>query len=209
MDLIFSGNLYINGIYELHVHQNLLCVKGATLKDIKIVASHPQALSQCHDFIEAKAFVTEEMSNTALAAKFVAEKGDKSYGAIASVETAELYNLDILEKHINNSLENATRFAVLTKTAPNTPDFSSTVLMLSVKHETGSLANAINIIARHGYNMTALRSRPMRKESWQYYFYVEIDGTLQNENGEKMLAELIKVCNILKVVGTFTPNAEI
>jgi prephenate dehydratase len=81
--------------------------------------------------------------------------------------------------------------------------------MFTVKHEAGSLANAVGIIAKYGYNMTALRSRPLKKHSWQYYFYVEIDGAIDTENGEKMLSELSKVCDKLKVAGGFAPHTEI
>ena len=77
------------------------------------------------------------------------------------------------------------------------------------KEEAGSLAKAIEIIGKHGYNMTALRSRPMKKHSWQYYFYVEIDGATDSENGLQMLKELYKVCETLKVAGGFAPRAEI
>ena len=77
MDLIFSGSLFINGIYELEIHQNLLGVKGATVEDIKKVTSHPQALSQCHDYIALRGFDTEEANNTAVAAKAVADMKDK------------------------------------------------------------------------------------------------------------------------------------
>ena len=209
MDLIFSGALHVNGIYELEIHQNLLGVPEATIEDIKKVTSHPQALSQCHDYIKMRGFETEEANNTALAAKAVAKAGDKSFGAIASVETAELYGLKIIEPNVNKSGENTTRFAVLSKVRANSPALSSTVLMLTVKHEAGSLANAISIIGNHGYNMTALRSRPMKKHSWQYYFYIEIDGTVDSENGKKMLAELDTVCDQLKVAGTFAPHTEI
>ena len=81
--------------------------------------------------------------------------------------------------------------------------------MFTVQHAAGSLANAIAIIGQHGYNMTALRSRPMKKHSWQYYFYVEIDGNTDTENGKNMIKELNKVCDQLKVAGTFAPHAEI
>lgn len=209
LDLIFSGTLYINGIYELEIHQNLLGIADATVDDIKKVTSHPQALSQCHDYIEMRGFETEEANNTALAAKTVAELGNKSFGAIASIETAELYGLKVIEPNINKSGENTTRFAVLSKVRANLATLSSTVLMLTVKHEARSLAKAINIIGQHDYNMTALRSRPMKKNSWQYYFYIEIDGTVENENGKKMIEELSKVCDRLKVAGTFAPHTEI
>ncbi|MBR6740831.1 MAG: chorismate mutase [Clostridia bacterium] len=209
LDLIFSGTLHVNGIYELEIHQNLLGVPGATVEDIRRVTSHPQALSQCHDYIEMRGFQTEEANNTALAAKTVAEAGERSYGAIASVETAELYGLKVIEANINKSGENTTRFAVLSRVPANAPALSSTVLMLTVKHEAGSLANAIGIIGKYGYNMTALRSRPMKRHSWQYYFYIEIDGTVDSENGKSMLKELGKVCDRLKVAGSFAPHTEI
>ena len=206
IDLIFSGGLFINGIYELEIHQNLLGLPDASVEDIKKVTSHPQALGQCHDYITLKGFETEEASNTAVAAKMVADTGDKSLGAVASLETAELYGLKVLETNINKSGENTTRFAVLSKVKANLPN---SVLMFTVKNEAGSLANAISIIGKYGYNMTALRSRPLKKHSWQYYFYIEIDGTTETEKGRKMLEELNGVCDKLKVAGSFAPHIEI
>ena len=209
IDLIFSGGLFINGIYELEIHQNLLGVPNATIEDIKKVTSHPQALAQCHDYIKLKGIDTEDASNTAVAAKMVADANDKTLGAIASVETAEIYGLKVLEANINKSGENTTRFAVLSKVQANSSTLSSSVLMFTVKHEAGSLANAISIIGKYGYNMTALRSRPLKKHSWQYYFYIEIDGTIATDNGTKMIDELNMVCDRLKAAGTFAPHAEI
>ena len=156
-----------------------------------------------------KGFKAEDANNTALAARTVAEKKDVSLGAIASAETAELYGLKVIEANINKSGENTTRFAVLSKVKASSPSLTSTVLMFSVRHEAGSLANAIAIIGKYGYNMTALRSRPMKKHSWQYYFYTEIDGRTDTENGINMLEELSKVCDELKVAGTFAPHTEI
>ena len=209
MDLIFSGTLYINGIYELEIHQNLLGIAGAAPEDIKKVISHPQALSQCHDYLAHKNLEAISASNTAIAAKSVAEQADKSLGAIASAETAELYGLKILEANINTSDENTTRFAVLSRVRAQAASLSSTVLMFTVKHEAGSLANAISIIGKHGFNMTALRSRPLKKHSWQYYFYIEIDSTIDTDAGTQMIAELKQVCDRLKVAGTFAPRSEL
>ena len=209
IDLIFSGTLFINGIYELGIHQNLLGVQGATVDDIKKVVSHPQALSQCHDYIAMRGFETEQANNTALAAKTVAEAGDRTMGAIASAETAQIYGLKVIEANINKSGENTTRFAVLSKVRASAPELSSSVLMFTVKHEAGSLAKAISIIGDHGFNMSALRSRPMRKHSWQYYFYVEVEGSIDTENGRKMIEQLVGVCDELKIAGTFAPHSEI
>ena len=209
IDLIFSGSLFINGIYELEIRQNLLGVPGASVDDVKKVISHPQALSQCHDYIELRNLDTEEASNTAIAAKSVAAAKDKSLAAIASAETAEIYGLEILAPAINKSGENITRFAVLSKVPAKSQDLSNSVLMFTVKNEAGSLANAISIIGKYGYNMTALRSRPLKKHSWQYYFYIEIDGLTDTPEGKAMLDELSKVCDKLKVAGTFAPRVEI
>ena len=179
------------------------------METIRKVTSHPQALSQCHDYIKLRGFDAEEASNTAVAAKMVAERQDKTLGAIASVETAEIYGLKVLEANINKSGENTTRFAVLSKVMANSPALGNSVLMFTVKNEAGSLANAISIIGKYGYNMTALRSRPLRKHSWQYYFYIEIDGTINNDTGADMMEELGQVCDQLKVAGTFAAHTEI
>ena len=209
LDLIFSGGLYINGIYELEIHQNLLALPDAKIEDIKKVTSHSQALTQCHDYIKFRKLNTEEASNTAVAAKYVADTNDKSIGAIASAETAEIYGLKVLEANINKSSENTTRFAVLSKVEASSGSMPSSVLMFTVKNEAGSLANAISIIGKYGYNMTALRSRPLKKHSWQYYFYIEIDGSTETKKGAEMIKELSKVCDRLKVAGTFAPHSEI
>lgn len=209
IDLLFTGTLYVNGIYELKICQNLLGVPGSTVADIRRVTSHPQALSQCHDYIALHGFTTEEASNTAIAAKTVAASGDKTLGAIASVETAELYGLQVLDTNIHKSAENTTRFAVLSKVRANTPAYTNSVLMFSVKNEAGTLANAIGIIGKYGYNMTALRSRPLKDHSWQYYFYVELDGSTDTDDGKRMMQELGAVCDKLKLAGTFAPHTEI
>lgn len=206
IDLIFSGDLFINGIYDLEIHQNLLGVPGASIADVKKVISHPQALSQCHDYIKLRNLQTEEANNTAFAARHVAQANDYS---IASAETAEIYGLEILASNINKSGENTTRFAVLSRVRTSSASLCNSVLMFTVRHEAGSLANAISIIGKYGYNMTALRSRPLRKHSWQYYFYIEIDGPTDTETGRKMLEELNAVCDRLKVAGTFATHIEI
>lgn len=209
IDLIFSGPLFINGIYELEIHQNLLALPDARPEDIRKVTSHPQALSQCHEYIKRRGFDTEAASNTAIAARTVADSGDRSLAAIASEETAKIYGLKVLEMNINKSGENTTRFAVLSKVRAGAAEMTNSVLMFTVKHEAGSLARAINVIGKYGFNMSALRSRPLKKHSWQYYFYVEIEGRLDSDKGMAMLEELKQVCDRLKHAGSYAPHTEI
>ncbi len=206
-DLIFSGSLYINSITELAVTHDLLAVHGAKKEDIKAVISHPQALGQCSIYISDNGYATKEFANTALAAKYVAESNDKSIAAIASREAAEIFSLDVLDKNINESRTNTTRFAVLSKIKNKHNDNENgvfTVMTFTVKNEAGALARAIDIIGKYGFNMRTIRSRPMKELLWQYYFYVEAEGNPDTEEGRLMLGELAGLCDKLKTVGTYT-----
>lgn len=206
-DLAFFGSLYVNAMYEMPITQDLLGVKGANITDIKRVISHPQALGQCAAYIKEKGFSQTEYENTALAAKYVAEKGDKSIAAIASAEASEIFGLSVLERNINASRTNTTRFAVFSRvknTHAETEKSLNTILMFTVKNEAGALARAIDIIGKHGFNMRCLRSRPVKELLWQYYFYVEAEGNIDTRDGKAMLDELKQYCDKVKTVGAFT-----
>ena len=206
IDLMFQGTLYVNGIYDLEITQNLLGLPGASVADIKTVISHPQALSQCAEYIRDRGFAEKRANNTALAAQYVAEQGDPSIAAIASLDTAALYGLTVLEKNINESSTNTTRFAVLSRVenrAETVEHGRQSILVFTVKHEAGALAKAINIIGDHGFNMRTLRSRPMKELLWQYYFYVEVEGNAHSPSGKQMMQELSAYCDHLRIVGTF------
>jgi chorismate mutase/prephenate dehydratase len=204
IDLIFTGPLYINDVFDLTVRQNLIGVPGATEQTVKTVVSHPQALSQCAEFIEKRSYKTMEYSNTARAAEYVAKQNDVSMAAIGTVEAAELYGLNVISRSINTGVDNTTRFAVFSrKQSEKSKSDNSFILVFSVKNQAGSLAEAIKIIGGHGYNMSSLHSRPMRNLPWQYYFYVECEGNANTEEGEKMMAELSEVCDRLKLAGSY------
>ena len=208
-DLLFSGSLYINGMFELAVSQDILVLPGATAAEIKTVISHPQALGQCADYIAAHGYEAKEFSNTALAAKWVAEHGDRSVAAIASAEAAELFGLTVLERNINSARNNTTKFVILSRVchARKSDEMGlHSVLTFTVRNEAGALAKAIEVIGRHGFNMRTLRSRPMRRLLWQYYFYVEAEGNIDSPEGEAMLTELNAYCDRLKVLGTYVKN---
>ena len=205
MDLMFGGALYVNGVYDLEITQNLLGTADAKLSDIRRVISHPQALAQCEAYIREHGFEEYQAVNTAKAAHKVATDGDKTVAAIASRETAELYNLKVLDHDINESNFNTTRFAVFSR-AENTnisAKDNNFLLLFTVSHEAGALAKAINVIGEYGYNMRLLRSRPVKDSVWQYYFYVEAEGNVNSEKGEKMLKQLSKYCQRLKIAGNY------
>ena len=139
IDLMFSGSLYVSGVYDLRISQNLLGTRDAALDDIRAVASHPQALAQCQSYIRARGLEQRSASSTASAAQSVAEAGDRRVAAIASAETAALYGLKILDHDINEAKTNTTRFAVFSRaeTPPAAKGSGGTFLLLfTVKNAT-------------------------------------------------------------------------
>ncbi len=205
-DLMFSGSLYVSEILDLAVTHDLLVVPGTKKEEIREVVSHPQALAQCAEYLHGNGWGTVEYSNTALAAGYVAEKGLHSVAAIASEEAAEVFGLEVLERNINASRSNTTRFAAFSRVESRRHSKrmgEHFILLFTVKNEAGSLARAMDVIGRFGFNMRTLRSRPMKELLWQYYFYVEAEGDVYTEAGEFMMRELSFFCDRLKLVGTY------
>ena len=209
MDLLYTGSLYINAIWSLDVSQNLLGIPGSSLSEIRTVVSHPQALDQCAAFIEKHGFRTVTDVNTAVAARKTAESGDPHTAAIASLETAKLYGLSVLERDIAGSRDNTTRFAVLSR-IPALPEEHSGdltyIMMFTVKNEAGALSRAVQVIGESGYNMKVLRSRPDREHAWQFYFYIEAEA----EEGAVPFGDMTKLlrkhCVNLKILGSSAPD---
>ena len=208
MDLMFEGPLSVNGVYDLAVEHCLLGTGDAVIDNVRTVISHPQALSQCRPFLVSRGLESVEAVNTAVAARMVAEKGDASVAAIASEETASLYGLKILEKRINESRSNTTRFAAFS--AEPAPEAAAGrpgrafLLLFTVRDETGGLASAVNVISRRGFNMRVLRSRPVKSLPWHYYFYAEVEGDETSEAGQALLKELRETCTTVKLAGRYT-----
>jgi len=208
IDLIFSGTLYVNGLYSLDIRHNLIGLADASEKDIVKVISHQQALDQCASYIRNQGYKAEGCENTARAAKLVADMGDKSLAAIASRETADLYGLKVIRENINEANDNTTRFVVLSRTLC-TEKRDHSIIVFTVPDEAGALAHAINVIGHHGYSMRSIKSRAMKDLIWTYYFYVEIEGDLQSRRGRYMLDELSDCCDRLKMIGTYKDNSKI
>ena len=209
IDLMLNGPLYVNAIKSLRISQNLLGIPGTTRDRIAKVISHPQALGQCEAYLAKRGVEIVEATSTAAAAQMVAQAKDPTVAAIASVETALIYGLDIIDEDINGSSDNTTRFAVFSRVANHEAASAENtfILLFTVKHEAGALAKAINVISEHGFNMKALRSHPMKGSAWHYYFYVEAEGDEDSDEAREMLAELSKHCDMLKVAGHYCEEA--
>lgn len=205
-DLMFSGSLYVNGMFDLPVTQDLLAIDGAKIEDIKEVVSHPQAFGQCSEYIEKHGFTRHEFANTALAAKYVKDLSERSVAAIASREAADIFGLSVLDHDINENRSNSTRFAIFSRVANKKIGKETgihSILLFTVRNEAGALARAVDVIGKYGFNMRTLRSRPMKELLWQYYFYVEVEGNIQTEEGTSLMEELGEFCDRLKFAGTY------
>ena len=212
MDIIFEGDLFIKGIYSLPVTQNLLGVRGTKFDDIKKVISHPQALDQCYNYLQEHGYEAVQATNTAEAAKYVAELGDKSVAAIASVETAQRYDLEILEENINTVDNNTTKFAVMERTMSEDivengrPDVYA--MMFTIPNEPGALSQILMTLGIFGYNMRVIRSRPLKGHRWTYYFYTEAEGD-SSSISRPMIEGMQRNCEMVKVLGHYTEVDEL
>ena len=206
IDLLMDYDVYIQDIYDLKISQNLLGVKGATLRDIRQVYSKDQALEQSQLFLKGRDWELISYPNTAMAAEYIARTNDLTKAAIAAKENAEVYGLEILAEDINTSAQNTTRFIVVSKQKKEEGD--RFVLAFLTHHKAGALANAMNIIAQAGFNMQSIKSRPIKTKPWEYYFYVEIDGSLQDPKVKDLLTHLQDVCKQVKVLGCYNSQKE-
>ncbi len=203
-DLLRDSNVFIHDMYELKITQNLLGVHGATIKDIKQVYSHPQGLSQCSLFLKGRDWQCTSYPNTAIAAQYVAQENDKSKAAIASIETAKLFGLELIEENINTTMDNTTRFIVIHKQLKEEGNLFQ--MLFTVKNETGMLANVMSCVASYGFNMISLKSRPIPNEPWSYYFHAEMEGCLHDSKVKEMLIALQEHCSDSKILGGYFRN---
>lgn len=205
MDLAWRGSLTISGIYDLPLSQCLLAKPGVTLAEVREVVSHPQALAQCQPYLRRQGWIQTTAVNTAVAARTVAAGERREVAVIAARETADLYGLQVLENDINEQKSNTTRFAVFSTAACEIkPSDNHFVLLFSCKNQPGALGDAISVISRHDYNLKCLKSHPTGVENWAYYFYAEGEGNLGTEAGQTMRRELERVCNSVRVLGSFS-----
>lgn len=202
LDLCYKSSLSVMDVYDLPVVQNLLGLPGAQLADIRAVYSHQQAIAQSEKFLRSFGLPAQPLANTAMAARFVAESGDKSLAAIASEETAALYGLKVLVPGINTDGDNTTRFIVVSKQLPAEGNRFS--LLFTVDNKPGKLAGVIQKIGESGFNMECIKSRPMPHVPFEYYFYVELVGSLRAEKAGSLLDELRRICRTVRVLGVYT-----
>lgn len=204
-DRLQKTNLKIFKEITLPICHQLLS-NEESLGDIQKVFAHPQALAQCKNWLSANLPHADKIafSSNAEAAKQAA--GEKSSAAIASKAAAKEYDLKIVQKNIQDSPNNTTRFVALGNFETATTGSDTTKIICALPNRPGSLHQLLSIFSEAGVNMTALQSRPSPAGKWEYLFFIDIDGHQQDTKIAAVLKSAQKITANLKVVGSYRKN---
>ncbi len=202
-DLLVEFENYIVGEQIIKIEHCLLGVEGAKKEDITTVYSHPQSLMQSAHYLQDKGWQQISMKNNAFAAKKVAEDNDKTQAAIAGEMAADIYGLKILEKGVNDLKENSTRFIIVTNRKIFLKDASKISLCFEVNHESGALYHALSHLIYNGLNMTKIESRPLEGRNWEYRFFLDFEGNMEDSAVRNALRGLREETRNMKILGNY------
>lgn len=202
-DLIMKYRFYVVGAYDLKIEHCLCAGENTRYEDITDVYSHPQALSQCSNFIKNFDFTGVNYSNTAAAAQFVSESDKNNIAVICSETAAKKYGLKILKRNIQNNNKNRTRFIVISKKLVIDENAKKISLIFSVPHKTGSLYRILGRFSMAGLNLTKLESRPIENSDFSYYFYVDVLGNVKGEKTLDLICALSDELPDFEFLGNF------
>jgi chorismate mutase/prephenate dehydratase len=202
LDMFLKSDLRIFSEFFQKISHFLLSKTG-DIKDIQIVASHPQALGQCKKWLgkHLKHVEFRETASTAKAAQLASH--DKKVAAVAGEFAASIYKLKIVEKHIEDNPQNTTRFCVIGSGYPRPTGDDKTSIVFSLKDEPGALQKALLPFAEARINLTKIESRPLKERPWEYVFFVDFEGHSYNEEIKHVLSRAEKNCIFLKVLGSY------
>ena len=204
--LIFKYRLNIYAEHFQKIEHNLLGQPGSSLKDIRNVFSHAQALSQCSNFIKKNNLVEHIRADTAGSAETISKNKTKNEAAIASSLSSKIYKLKILAANIENEKSNATRFLIMGKEVSQ-PDFGDkkyiTSFLFKLKSKPAALYQSLGGFAINGVNLTKLQSYPEQNSFESYFFLCDLDGHIEDSKVQKSLEELGLHCQDFHVLGVF------
>ena len=203
-DLFLEHDIVITGEIKLRVVHNLMVKPGTCLSDVRRVYSHPQALSQCKDFLSGIDNVELfSVYDTAGAARRIKESGKKEDAAIASEQAAFDYGLEIIKSGIESNHMNFTRFLVLSKELDEVADDSKTSIVFSTKNIPGALFKSLSVFALRDIDLYKIESRPIPGSPWEYLFYLDFDGDIRQDVSKKAILHLEEIAKFLKFLGSY------
>lgn len=207
LDMFIDSPLKIVGEVLQEVSHHLMNKTGK-IEDAKRLYSHPHAIAQCRIWLENHMphLPTTEVSSTAKAAEICME--DPSAAAIASELAAQLYGLQIVQRRIEDNLNNFTRFLVISRKGLGRTGRDKTSIMFTIRDRVGALHDMLKPFTECGLNLTKIESRPSKKKAWEYVFFVDLEGHQQDEKVKKALDGLAEQCLFMKVLGSYPAAKE-
>lgn len=203
-DLLQEFDNYIVGEQVMTISHALLGTPDAELSDIRTVYSHPQGLMQCAKYLdENRQWQQISLLNTAVAAQKVAEDGDKTQAAIASILAGKQHGLKVLKEQINFSGQNSTRFLIVTNQRIFRKDAGKVSICFEVSHESGCLYNVLSHFIFNNLNMCRIESRPIADKNWEYHFFVDFEGNMNDSAVKNALRGIREEALNMKILGNY------
>ncbi|MDX1629752.1 MAG: prephenate dehydratase [Fulvivirga sp.] len=203
--LLEEAGLSIVGEVYIQIGQHLMALPGTQFKDIKEVHSHPMALLQCRKFFRSHPHIKlMETEDTALSAKNIQENKSNGVAAVAGELAAQIYDLEIVEKHIETVRNNYTRFLILSRDPDQGewPHCNKASLHFNLKHKPGSLVEALQLIASEGVNLSKIQSVPVIEKEWQYSFHLDLE--FEHFSSFTAVTDKLKpISESLKILGVY------
>jgi chorismate mutase/prephenate dehydratase len=202
LDMFVQSSLKISGEVEIRIHQHLIG-RPVDLATVTRVYSHQQSLAQCREWLDANLPGGERIavSSNAEAAR-LARENDGAV-AIAGDTAAQIYGLDLLVRNIEDEPDNTTRFLIIGKQSVAPSGHDKTTLLISTPNKPGALYQLLEPLARNKVSMTRIESRPSRRGMWDYVFFVDIAGHIEDEAIANAVAELRGEASLFKVLGSY------
>jgi len=206
LDLLYKSEIYAIGEIYLPIHHHLLAIPGSAIGDLKKVYSHPIALAQCRDYLNRHKLKPIADYDTAGSCKQLALRADRSEGAIGSKLCSETYGLEIIESNVQKLADNITRFLVLARIDDKPEGLipTKTSIAFSSGHHPGALLDCLQIFKKFGVNLTKLESRPIPENPFEYIFFVDFLGGLEERDVSDCIRELRRSAHHLKILGSYS-----
>jgi prephenate dehydratase len=205
-DLLTTTDLKVIGEIKVPVRHCLLATKDTDYREIRQVYSHPQALAQCRSFLIRNKLEPRPYYDTAGAAKMLARENPNAAAAIASKLSAALYDLAIIKEGIEDGPSNSTRFLLLSR-EPHPEVGDKTSIIFAVPHEAGRLYDALQLFAEAKINLTRIASMPLRSDPSNYSFFLDFEGSHQDEKVKAVLDKLDSLTMGMKFLGSYPSHA--
>lgn len=202
LDALVESKAQICGEVQLAIHHQLLCQTG-TLKDIRKICAHPQALAQCRNWLQQHAPNIEQEAAASNGAAAQLASQDPTVAAIAGQAARERYGLKAYQEHIQDDAHNTTRFLVLGHQCTGPSGKDKTSIVASVPNQPGAVYKMLEPLNAENVSMTRLESRPARNGRWEYYFFIDLEGHQTEPAVKKALDQLQKSASFLHVLGSY------